>query len=113
MKIIYMAHPVAGDVENNLERARQWLKWAIENNEGVAVMANWIIECELWDDSDPEQREAGLKRCEALVERCDELWLVGPRISSGMARERKLAEEKGLRIRDFTPLQRVLPPGVK
>jgi len=111
VKVIYMAHPVSGDVDNNLKRARLWVRWIEETHRGVAVVASWITECEVWDDADPKQRAAGLERDKAVLERCDELWLVGPRISNGMAIERAHAEEKGLRIRDLTTLGHVFPPG--
>lgn len=110
MKIVYMAHPVSGDVKNNLARAKAWVRWIEENHPDVAVVASWITECEIWDDDNPTHQAAGLKRDLAVIERCDELWLVGPKISSGMERERAHAEEHGLAIRVIAPGQ-LWPPG--
>jgi hypothetical protein len=110
MKIVYMAHPVSGDVEANLKRAKKWIKWIEANHSNVAVVANWIIECEIWDDDDPAQRAAGLRRDLAIIKRCDELWMVGPRVSSGMAQERDQALQFGLRVRDLTRLELLEPP---
>lgn len=106
MKVIYMAHPVSGDVENNIKRAKAWMRW-LEENYDVAVCASWILECEIWDDNNPEHRAAGLRRDMAILERCDELWLVGACVSNGMAMERAHAEKRGLIIRDLT--QREFP----
>lgn len=110
-RVIYLAHPLGGDVDNNLKRAKAWLKFMVDGNPWVAFNTQWIVECELWDDADPEQRRQGLKRCLAAVERCDELWMVGPRISDGMQMERQHAKAFGLRIVDYTHAGLVWPPG--
>ena len=110
MKIVYLAHPVAGDVESNLERAKRWMKWVETHHPSFAVIADWIIECQIWDDSNPEHRAAGFRRNLAIIERCDELWLVGPRVSSGMAKERDHALRFGLRVRDLTSFELIDAP---
>jgi hypothetical protein len=101
-RVIYMAHPVNGDVEGNLKRAKIWLKHLTEGNPWVAFNTQWIVECELWDDSDAEERRKGLKRCLAHVERCDEVWLVGLSPSNGMMLEAGHAIECGIKVVDLT-----------
>jgi hypothetical protein len=103
MKVIYLCHPVSGDVAGNLANAKLWVRW-VEENYPVAVVASWITECEIWDDDNPEHRKAGLARDLAVIERCDAVWLVGGRISSGMAAEAAHAEKFGLPINDLTNL---------
>lgn len=111
MKLIYMCHPVAGDVPGNLARAKLWLRWLVENApEPTAVIASWITEVEIWDDSKPTDREAGLARCRAVIERCDEVILVGGRVSSGMNMERTHARDHGIHVVDVTAMG-PLPPG--
>jgi len=39
------------------------------------------------DDAEPTEREIGLRLGHRVLEVCDELWLCGGRVSSGMARE--------------------------
>jgi DNA-directed RNA polymerase subunit RPC12/RpoP len=109
MKVIYMAHPVSGDVPGNIERAKRWVRY-LEEQFPVAVVASWITECEIWDDDNPEHRAAGLARDLAVLSRCEELWLVGLRISTGMAMERDHAIKKGLSVRDLTGEGSVEPP---
>lgn len=109
MKVIFMAHPVAGAVEENLAHARLWVKW-IEDTFHVAVCSTWITECEIYDDSNPKQRETSFKRNFTMMERCDELWLVGTHVSGGMAEEREFAKGIGLPVIDFTVLERKKPP---
>ena len=98
MRVIYLAHPVSGDVENNLISAKRWIKYLEETETGIAIVASWITECEIWDDSDPQHREAGLLRDLAVLARCDELWLVGDQVSAGMQREWNHATTHGLKV---------------
>lgn len=110
MKLSYMCHPVAGDIPGNLARARLWLKWVVENSlEPIAVIAPWISDVEIWDDDKPMDREAGLARCRAVIERCDEVILVGGRVSSGMDMERRHAMKHAITVVDMTAMG-ALPP---
>ena len=99
-KLIYMAHPVRGDVAANRLRAMLWLKWLTLETKAV-VIAPWITDVALWDDGDEHQREHGLMKCRATLVRCDELWMVGGKgASDGMRREVSWAMESGLKIVD-------------
>jgi hypothetical protein len=49
-------------------------------------------------------REDGLRRDCAVVAKCDEVWLVGGRISAGMLREATAARWAGRAVFDFTKL---------
>jgi hypothetical protein len=112
MVVRYIAHPVrplSGEsLDANIEKALRWLEWALRRWPKDAAIAPWISECQLFDEADELVREAGLRRCEAVVARCDELILCGGRISSGMARERKVADYEGLNVVDMSEL--VEPP---
>jgi len=103
-KLIYMAHPVGGNVAVNRLRAMLWLKWlTIET--GATVIAPWITDVALWDDDDPEARERGLQKCRTTLVRCDELWMVGGQgATSGMKREAAWALENGLKIVDASTM---------
>jgi hypothetical protein len=96
MRVVYLAHPVSGDVPGNLARAKRWVRWIESTYPDVAVVAPWIVACEIWDDADPAQREAGMMRDLAVIGRCDELWLVGGRLSAGMEIEMKHAFSRSI-----------------
>jgi hypothetical protein len=83
MIIAYMCHPVAGDVEANLERAKIWLRFLQINNPYVALVAPWITACEVFDDSNTSMRSAGLRRDLTLIRRCDQLWICGVPLARG------------------------------
>ena len=103
--IAYLAHPVSPKghetIESNLDSARAWLKRLTESYPAIVFVAPWITECEIWDDSDEAQREAGLARCHAVIRRCDEFWMCGVRESTGMSGELEVAEESGCEITSF------------
>lgn len=102
MKVVYLAHPLGAgdDREANRRAAARWVAWATTEH-GVAVMADWIVlSGELPETT--ANRDLGLACDLALVARCDELWLVGGRISPGMAMEAAEAQRLGKPINDLT-----------
>lgn len=116
MKVVYVAHPLGGGVDRgaNLSRAARWVAWAAL--QGVAPVADWIL-IALHLPETPEHRARGLAVDLVLVARCDEVWLVGGRVSPGMAQEANEAVRLGVPVRDLTalgidpPAERiVLPP---
>jgi len=114
-RVIYMAHPVSGDVEANLARARRWLLWIYREHPDTAVVCNWILDCEILDDSNPDDRSMGLRHDLAIIERVDAVWLVGGRVSEGMQAEADHAATVGVDVVDCTYLgtepPAVMPPG--
>lgn len=97
-----MAHPVSGDVQGNLARAKRWLAWLLREYPGAVVIAPWIhdIEALPLKDARPADRELGLMRCETIAARCDLVILVGGRISEGMRREAAVGRD----VLDLTTL---------
>lgn len=58
---------------------------------GVIPLAPHTIFTQYLNDAVPEQREQGLRMGHELLERCDELWVMGDTISQGMKDEIGLA----------------------
>lgn len=104
--LVYIAHPLGDgpDRERNLRNATLWCGWA--GDQGVAPVAPWITLATIWPET---KRELGLAIDVAVVARCDALWLVGGRISPGMAIEAKAASGAGVLVVDRTHLG-FLPP---
>ena len=102
--LIYLAHPVSGDVAANLARARRWLLWCYRTRPDLAFVSQWILDCEILDDANPADRALGLEHGFAIIERCDEIWRVGGRISYGMALEGAHGAEHGVRLVDMTAI---------
>lgn len=59
--VIYMCHPVAGDVKNNIARALRWLAWLRKSYPKTTFIAPWIAGVmSVGSDGTPEERKAGL-----------------------------------------------------
>lgn len=109
MKVIYLAHRLGDgpDRADNLRAAANWGAWATRQY-AVAVIADWIwLAGELPET--PGNRALGLAADLALVARCDEVWLVGGRVSPGMQEEADRARKLGIPVVDLTHLGPVPP----
>ena len=63
-------------------------------------------------DSDPDEREIGMFMGQTWLAQCDELWVIGRRVSEGMAREITWAKKSGIPVKRYllerTPEERLL-----
>jgi hypothetical protein len=107
MKIVYIAHPIGGDVEANLADLRRIIrKINMQPGAGVVPFVPYYADVVSLDDSNPDERARGMENGRRVISSgiVDEMWLTGPRISPGMEQERDLAERLGIRVVDFTGL---------
>lgn len=104
--LIYMAHPVrpqAGEtIEENLARAKRWLRHLLLSYEKIHPIAPWIPCCEVLDDSVESNRNRGMRLNAEAIRACQAVWLVGSRISSGMKYEAEIALAAGIPVFNFT-----------
>jgi hypothetical protein len=104
MKIIFIAHPVGGDVIGNLKKITDiGRKINLEEPE-VVPFVPYYFDCQCLNDSIPEERARGIKNDIALFRRgfIDELRLYGNKISQGMITEIALAQELNIPIVPMT-----------
>ncbi|EOS63793.1 DUF4406 domain-containing protein [Oscillibacter sp. 1-3] len=99
-QLVYIASPLSGEVERNLDFARQACRYAI--TQGATPFAPHLLYPQMLDDSDPAERQLGVDMGSQMLELCDELWLCGDRISPGMEGERKLAESLGIPVKQVS-----------
>ena len=91
MKKVYICSPCRGDYENNIQRAKEYSRAAVEK--GVIPVTPHIYLTQFMDDNVPEERELALKIGSELVLGCSELWAFGiDHPSAGMAAEIELAK---------------------
>lgn len=111
MKVIYLGHPLGAGPNRdvNIMNAVGWVAWAAR--QGVAVVADWIILASQSEET-PENRARGLEIDIELVSRCDEVWLVGGRVSPGMQMEADRARHLGIAVVDLTHLGYEAPGSV-
>ncbi len=97
MKKVYICSPCRGDYENNIQRAKEYSRAAVEK--GVIPVTPHIYLTQFMDDKVPEERELALKIGSELVLGCSELWAFGiDHPSAGMAAEIELAKAHGIPI---------------
>lgn len=93
--IVYVASPYAGDIGNNIIRARAYCRHVV--NEGHMPIAPHLLYPQfVCEDT---ERHIGLGFGLKLLELCDELWVFGDRISIGMSAEIEEAKKRGMPIK--------------
>lgn len=116
-RVVYLAHPVAppcrcggvdcdnlGPVECNTASAHRWLRWALGEHPDVAFCVPWLPYVAVLPEDGGASRARGMRDDIAMALRCDEIWLVGGRVSSGMAQERDAMLAAGKVVVDLTDL---------
>ena len=98
--LVYICSPFAGDVENNVNMARVYSRFAVRN--ACIPIAPHLLFPQFVDDSIPAERAIGMFMGMVLLGKCDQLWVFGSRVSAGMAAEIEKAEKKKMPVRYFT-----------
>ncbi|WP_338835855.1 DUF4406 domain-containing protein [Neomoorella thermoacetica] len=98
-KLVYVAHPFAGDPEGNKAKAAEICRRIAATYPGVVPVCPILVFSFL---EEPADRELALAFCMALLERCDELWLAGEwEKSEGCWLERQKAQMWGMPVIDY------------
>jgi len=97
--LVYICSPYSGDIENNVNNARRYCRFAVESN--AVPIAPHLLLPQFMDDNNPAERETAMRINMALLRKCDELWVFGGRISDGMKREIKKAKRYKMYIKWF------------
>lgn len=87
-------------VEDNLASIRKIVREINLTEPDICPLVPYYSDVVSMDDSIPSERERGIKNNMAIFKNgvIHELWLYGPRISSGMAGEIEIAKEMGIKI---------------
>lgn len=99
-QIIYICSPYAGNIEFNVEAARQYSRYAVDA--GYIPIAPHLLFPQFMNDADPNERELGIFFGNTLMSKCSEVWVFGSHISSGMESEINHAKQNNYRLRYFT-----------
>lgn len=108
-KIVYLAHPIGGNVEQNLASLRNIVKSINLSPKYAAVVpfVPYYADVVSMNDDVPEQRRRGLNNGQQILARkgiVDEMWLVGPTITPGMKEEAFVAFRNGIPVKAFNKL---------
>ena len=96
--LVYVASPFSGDVERNVMNARRYCRFVVES--GAVPLAPHLLLPQFMSEN--AERCAAMLMNQEFLSRCDELWMFGDVITSGMAWEWVWARQRGIPIRFFT-----------
>lgn len=98
MKSVYISHPVAGNLAENVRDILKICK-EIHTKEIIPVVP-YLVALQYLEDSIKEDRDLGMRANYECLRRkfVDEVWLFGDRISSGMEAEIRLSLELGIPV---------------
>ena len=87
-KIIYIAHKIAGDIQNNINKVLAIVKELNLSDPTIVPFAPYIVDLQALDDTIPEQRKRGMANNKAYFESgmIDELWIYSE-VSAGIKQE--------------------------
>lgn len=98
--LVYICSPFAGDIENNVNMARIYSRFAVRND--CIPLTPHLLFPQFMDDSIVSERELALFMGLVLLTKCEQVWVFGRIISKGMAAEIEKAEKKRIPVRYFT-----------
>ncbi len=97
MKLIYVASPYHGEVEENRSYAKQCCLYVMQ--QGNNFFCPHLYYTNFLEDEILEERALGMRLGQDMLARCDELWVFGSRISKGMEEEIEVAKKRKMPIR--------------
>lgn len=98
--LVYICSPYKGDVEKNVQNARDYCRVATER--GYIPIAPHLLFPQFLNDNVPEDRELGMFMGLVLLTKCREIWVFGEVVTEGMAAEIDSAKRKDIRVRNFS-----------
>ena len=97
--LVFICSPYAGDVKQNVKNARRYSRFAVE--QGAIPVTPHLLYTQFMDDNDKAERELGLLFGKVLLSKCDEVWVFGNKLSSGMKQETVKARTWGKPVKYF------------
>lgn len=94
MPLVYICSPYRGDTEINTRKAREYCRYALEQN--AIPFAPHLLYPQFMDDE-----ELALFMGRVMLDKCAEVWVFGETISSGMKGEIDRARSKKKVIKYF------------
>lgn len=95
--LVYICSPYSGDVVGNTEKARRYSRFAVDKG-AIPLTAHLLLPQFM---SEKTERDLALFMDMVLMSKCEEVWVFGKDITSGMAAEIAKAKKKNMTIRYF------------
>lgn len=100
-KVVYIAHPIGGDVETNIRKILDICHEVhVSSNGNIVPFAPYLVSLQYLKDHLEAERELGIAANHAMFHKraMDEVWVYGDKISSGMRAELERAVEYNIPI---------------
>lgn len=100
-KIVYLAHPIGGDVMGNIKKLTKIVREINLTHPDVVPFVPYLADVLSLDDKKPSERERGINNVIAILTSgvVDELWVCGSTISAGMKAEIALAFDLNIPVK--------------
>lgn len=97
-KLVYVVHPLGGDVEENVKKVLKICKEI--HTQDIIPITPYLITLQYLQDHVPEERVRGMKTNQVLLEKkaIDETWVFGHKISSGMREDILMSLKHGIPV---------------
>lgn len=102
--LVYICSPFSGDTEKNLERARAYSRFAVD--EGYIPLTPHLMYPQFMNER--TERELAMHMDLVILKHCKELWVFGENITSGMQEEIDLARKRNLTVKHFSEEKKLL-----
>lgn len=97
--LVYICSPYSGDTENNIKRARDFCRYALD--QGQIPLAPHLMFPQFMKDNDAAERDLAIFMDIVLMGKCSEVWVLNERISDGMEIEITKANQRRQKVRYF------------
>lgn len=101
-RAIFVCSPYSGETAEekaeNVDLAKKACKY-VAREKGFMPVAPHLYFTRFLDDEDEGDRDKGIGYGLCLLDLCDEVWVFGTRISTGMKTEIRHAEDRGIPVR--------------
>ena len=99
--LVYICSPYSGNIDRNVKWARRYSRFALEQN--TIPITPHLLYPQFINDNDPVERHLACHKINyVLIGKCEELWVFGRNISTGMEYEISVAQKRKQKIRYFT-----------
>lgn len=98
--LVYICSPFAVDTEGNTEKARHYCRFVVIN--ACIPLAPHLLFPQFMDDTVAAERSLAMFMNMVLLGKCEQVWVFGNAISTGMSSEIEKAEKRNMQIRYFT-----------
>ena len=96
--LVYVCSPFSGDVAGNTQKAIRYSRFAVDMG-AIPIAPHLLFPLFMNEET---ERELALFMDMVLLGRCEELWVFGDTISSGMRAEIDRANKRNMKVRRFT-----------